>query len=205
MKIQSATQLQRKSLGFAAVALAACALVACSNGSTASPPAATATATATASGASSGQAKAGDPAETDASGRAGDVANGIITARKPCDLLTREDSEAAVGQPLPKNNVNIEAGTCDYTADDLSASTHVTVASWDQVKKEATTGPHKATAIGGVGDEAFNVVWSGLSILYVRRGDEGFALTVGSRKIDALPDHGLAAEKALALKVLGRF
>ena len=205
MKIQSATRSHRKILGFAALALAVCALAACSHGSTPSPPGATSTATAAASGAGSDQAKAGDPAQTDTSGRSDDAANGVTTARKPCDLLTREDSEAAVGQPLPKNNVNIEVGTCDYTADDLSASTHVTVASWEQVKKEATTGPHQHVAISGIGDEAFNVVWSGLSILYVRRGDEGFALTVSSRKIDALLDHGLAAEKALALKIIGRF
>lgn len=201
MKIQSATQSQRKTLGFAAAALAVCALAACSNGSIASPPATAAAA----SGAGSGQATAGDPATTDASGHADDVANGIITARKPCDLLTRTDSEAAVGQPLPKNTVNIELGTCDYTADDFSAGTHVTVGSWESLKSEATTGPHKPVAIGGVGDEASNIVNSGDSILLVRRDDEGFALELHGRKIDPLPDHGLAAERELALKILGKF
>lgn len=201
MKIQSAAQSHRNILGLAAIALAICALAACSNGSTASPPAPTSAA----SGAGSGQATAGDPAKTDTGGHADAVANGISTARKPCDLLTRADSEAAVGQLLPKNNVNIELGTCDYTADDFSAGTHITVGSWESLKSEATTGPHKPAAIGGVGDEASNIVNSGDSILLVRRGDEGFALELHGRKIDPLSDHGLAAERELALKILGKF
>ena len=199
MKVQSATKSHRKILDLPAVALAVCALAACSNGSPAPPDAATVAA----SGAGSAKAKAGDPAESDASWRADAVSDGIITARKACDLLTQVDSEVAVGQPLPKKPENIIPGTCDYTSDDFSAGTHVTVGSWESLKNEAITGPHKPAAIGGVGDEAyFNRVDQ---ILYVRRGDEGFALELHGPKINPLPDHGLAAEKDLARKVIGNF
>ena len=201
MKTPLSTTSQIKSLGWLGVVFAVHALTACSGGSTPSANAAGVNA----AKADSASVKAGDPLANDASWRADAIANGIITARKACDLLTREDSEAAVGQPLPKKTENITLGTCDYTADDFSAGATVTVSSWESIKNAATTGPHQPTAIGGLGDEASNVVNSGDSILYVRRGDEGFALELNSRKIDALPDHGLAVEKDLALKIIGKF
>ena len=101
----------RNILNLAWVAFAACALAACSNGSTASPDLAVAAASAD----GTVSAKAGDPAANDASWRARAVANGVITARKACDLLTREDSEAAVGQPLPQNTVNLTLGIVTTT------------------------------------------------------------------------------------------
>ena len=149
MKTQSAAQLWRNILNPACVAFAACALAACGNGSTASDPA-----VAAASADGSVSAKAGDPAANDASWRAHAVANGVITARKACDLLTREDSEAAVGQPLPQNNVNLTLGTCDYNAADFSAGASVTVSSWESIKNAATGGSHQPQAISGIGDEA---------------------------------------------------
>ena len=42
-------------------------------------------------------------------------------------------------------------------------------------------------------------------VLYVRKGNEGFLLTLNGPKLDALPDHGLAAEMILAQRVMDRF
>ncbi|HYK42110.1 MAG TPA: hypothetical protein VE007_06940 [Thermoanaerobaculia bacterium] len=143
----------------------------------------------------------GDPAATDESLRA----SGIVTSRKACDLLKRPDAEAAVGQPLPQNTVNIALGMCDYNAADFSAGASVTVGSWESVKGAATAGAHQPVAIAGVGDEALNLNGSNGSTLYVRRGSEGFLLTLNGPKIDPLPDHGLTQEKELALKILSNF
>ena len=199
MKTQSVTQLQRKSLGFAAVALAVCGLAACSN----SPPTPPDAATAAASGAGSGEATAGDPAK-DKNFRDSAVANGIITARKACDLLTQADSEAAVGQPLPKQKENLTLGMCQYNTDDFSAGASITVGSWESIKNAATGGAHQPQAISGVGDEALALSSNG-SNLYVRKGDEGFLVEAYGPKMNGLPDKGLAKEQELALKILGKF
>jgi len=143
----------------------------------------------------------GDPAATDESLRT----SGIVTSRKACDLLKRPDAEAAVGQPLPQNTVNITLGMCDYNAADFSAGASVTVGSWESVKGAATAGAHQPVAIAGVGDEALNLNGSNGSTLYVRRGSEGFLLTLNGPKIDPLPDRGLAQERELALKILSNF
>lgn len=128
-----------------------------------------------------------------------------MTSRKACDLLKRPDAEAAVGQPLPQNTVNITLGMCDYNAADFSAGASITVGSWESVKGAAISGAHKPEAIGGVGDEALNLNGGNGSILYVRRGNEGFLLTLHGPKIDHLSDGGLAREKDLALKILRNF
>lgn len=174
------------------------ALGACGSGSTASAV--------SASGSGAGAADhAGDPAANDARFRAAAIANGIITARIACDLLTRPDAEAAVGQPLPQNTSNLTLGMCDFNAADFSAGASLTVNRWDSIKAAATGGKTPPVAIAGVGDEALNLNGSNGSTLYVRRGDEGFLLTLNGPKIDSLPDHGLAQEKALALKILSKF
>ena len=173
------------------------ALAACSGSSTPSaqvaspgvaPPAATV-------------AKQSDQAAVDAAV----FASGIVTKRKACDLMVRPDAEFAVGQPLPQNTVNLALGMCDFNAADFSAGASVTVGSWESVKGAATSGKSAPAAIGGVGDEALNLNGSNGSTLYVRRGSEGFLLEVHGPKIDHLPDHGLAAEKDLATKILARF
>jgi hypothetical protein len=81
----------------------------------------------------------------------------------------------------------------------------VTVGSWESVKAAATSGKTVPASIGGVGDEALNLNGSNGSLLYVRKGNEGFLLEVHGPKIDPLPDRGLAAEKDLAAKILARF
>jgi hypothetical protein len=143
----------------------------------------------------------GDPAATDESLRT----SGIVTSRKGCDLMKRPDAEAAAGQPLPQNTVNITLGMCDYNAADFSAGASLTVGSWESVKAAATAGAHQPVAIAGVGDEALNLNGGNGSILYVRRKNEGFLLTLHGPNIDHLPDHGLVQEKDLALKILRNF
>jgi hypothetical protein len=179
------------------IALSVGALAACSDSSTpstqvASPPAA----------ATGGiVAKQSDQAASDAA----IFASGIVTKRKACDLMIRPDAEVAVGQPLPQNTVNLALGMCDFNAADFSAGASVTVGSWESVKAAATSGKTVPASIGGVGDEALNLNGSNGSLLYVRKGNEGFLLEVHGPKIDPLPDRGLAAEKDLAAKILARF
>lgn len=174
------------------------ALSACNGGS--SP-----TSVVSASSGTGVSAKAGDPAANDARFRAAAAASGIITGRNACDLLMRADAEAAVGQPLPQNTINLTLGLCDFNAADFSAGASLTVSSWESIKAAATSGKTPPAAIAGVGDEALNLNGGNGSNLYVRRGDEGFLLTLNGPKIDPLPDHGLAQEKLLALKILSKF
>jgi hypothetical protein len=57
------------------------------------------------------------------------------------------------------------------------------------------------TSVPGVGDEA---LYKGGGLLYVRKGNAGFLLSINGPHIDSLPDGGLAQEKVLAAAVLGR-
>ena len=192
MTIRGATGMSGKKWARLAVALAAASVSACNGGSKASEMAANPAST---GGGDKAVARAGDPAATNESLR------GIVTSRKACDLLTRADAEAAVGQPLPQNTVNITLGMCDYNAADFSAGASVTVGSWESIKNAATGGAHQPQVASGVGDEALNLGGN----LYVRKGNEGFLLTLHGPKIDPLPDHGLAVGKDLARKILARF
>jgi hypothetical protein len=176
-----------------ACVLAVLVLTGCGS-KTSSKPAAS-----TASGPPAASDNPGDPAATN------EMLRGIVTSRKACDLLKRPDAEAAAGQPLPQNTVNITLGMCDYNAADFTAGASLTVGSWESVKGAATAGKQQPVAIAGVGDEALNLNGSNGSILYVRRGNEGFLLSLNGPKIDPLPDHGLAQEKELALKILSNF
>jgi len=132
--------------------------------------------------------------------------SGLVTRRNACDVLTREDAEAAVGQPLAHTTTkNIALGMCDHTTEDFSAGASITVGTWDSMKQAATSGRKPPDAIADVGDEALNLNGSNGSNLYVRKGAEGFLLTLNGPAIDPLPDHGLEAEKVLARKVLAKF
>ena len=190
MNIQSAMASQGKIVGLAAITIAIGALAACSGGSSpsskASDPAATTVASA-------------DSASTNAS----DPAAAVLTARKPCDLLTREDAEAAVGQPLPKKTEILVMGSCDYSAEDVSAGAGISVGSWEQAKAAATSGSPKPVAMSGVGDEALALKSTGG--VYVRKGDKGLHVAVFGPKINAAGDYGLAESKELALKIIGKF
>lgn len=181
-----------KKWAWLAVVLAAGSVSACNGGSKASETAANPAST---GGGDRVVARTGDPAATNGSLR------GIVTSRKACDLLTRADAEAAGGEPLPQNTVNITLGMCDYNAADFSAGASVTVGSWESIKNAAKGGAHQPEVASGVGDEALNLGGN----LYVRKGNEGFLLTLHGPKVDPLPDHGLAAGKDLAKKILARF
>ena len=91
---------------------------------------------------------------------------------------------------------------CEYSSTDFSAGTSLTLGTWEGTKAAATGTPSRVPVpISGVGDEALNLNYpNDGSQLYVRRGDQGFILSVTSPDIAAQPDRGLALEKVLALK-----
>ena len=126
------------------------------------------------------------------------------TGRNPCEYMVRADAEAAVGQPLPKTSEHIPLGMCDYTTAEFDGAS-LTVGDWESIKGAATSGNAQPVAIAGVGDEALNLNGSNGSTLYVRKGNQGFLLTLNGQNIDGLPDHGLEREKILALKILPNF
>ena len=207
MNIQSTIRSKGKIVGLAAITIAIGALAGCSRDSApsgkANDPAAT-----TGASADSASTNADDPAATNKNFRDSAVANGIITARKACDLLTQADSEAAVGQPLPKKTENITLGMCGYSSEDFAAGTDLTVGDWESIKNAATSGAHQPISMSGVGDEALYFPGSetGGSPLYVRKGDEGFLLDLNGPKIDHMASaDALVVEKDLALKVLAKF
>ena len=150
----------------------------------------------------------GPPAAAAAAADRPFVASGAAASRDPCGLLTRSDAEGAVGAPLPQNSANPALGMCGYTSADFSEGAQLTVGDWESIKKAATSGAHQPTAISGVGDEAlyFTGQETGAGPLYVRRGQEGFLLVLNGSKIDHMPGAAaMAAEQALALRVLARF
>jgi hypothetical protein len=181
------------------VAFLAVALAACRGGSKSSTETAAASADTAAAGTTSA---AGVPAN----GIPDDpLLHGIVTSRKACDLLTREDAEAAAGQPLPKKNENVTLGTCGYVSDDFSAGADITVGTWESIKGAATAGTHQPQSVSGIGDEALNFAGKG-GPLYVRKGDEGFLLNVSGHKFDGMAEGDqLVLEKDLAQKILNRF
>ena len=118
----------------------------------------------------------------------------------------RADAEAAIGQPLPANAEDKVLRTCQWTTADFVFGVDITLGDWDSIKAAANAGKGVPVAVSGVGDEALNLNGAGgPSLLYVRKGSEGFLLTLGGTNIDKLPDHGLELEKALATKVIARF
>ena len=140
---------------------------------------------------------AGAATQPDAFGATGPAPTG----RNPCEYMVRADAEAAVGQPLPMTSEQIPLGMCTYTTAEFYGAS-LTVGDWEGVKGAATSGNAQPVAIAGVGDEALNLNGSNGSTLYVRKGSQGFLLTLNGPNIDGLPDHGLDREKILALKIL---
>ena len=128
------------------------------------------------------------------------------TAKAPCELLIRADAEAALSQPLPANAEDKVLRSCQWTTADFASGADITLGDWDSIKAAANAGQGVPVPISGVGDEALNLNGAGgPSILYVRRGSEGFILNVNGSSIDHLADHGLSLEEALARQVLARF
>jgi hypothetical protein len=127
------------------------------------------------------------------------------SSHKPCEFMARADAETAVGQVLPQTTENIPLGMCDYNAEGFVAGASLTIGDWEGIKGAATGGRAVPTPIQGVGDEALNLNGSNGSNLYVRKGNQGFLLTLNGPNIDGLPDHGLSQEKVLAVKILASF
>jgi hypothetical protein len=122
---------------------------------------------------------------------------------KACELMTQPEAEAAVGQALPKVTENGTLGMCTRSAEDFSAGADLTVGEWESMKTAATS-RSAPVSVSGVGDEALNLNGSNGSLLYVRKGTQGFLLVLNGPKIDHLADHGLAQEKDLASKIVSR-
>jgi hypothetical protein len=128
------------------------------------------------------------------------------SSRKPCEFMARSDAEAAVGQALPQTTENIPLKMCDYNAEGFAAGASLTMSDWEGIKGAATGGGSAVpTPISGIGDEALNLNGSNGSLLYVRKGTQGFLLTLNGPHIDGLADHGLSQEKDLAVKILANF
>lgn len=184
-----------------ALATAGLALTACSTKPTAASPTkptsvqqATAT-TATDSTAASDSAASETAATTDIPATTTGTGN-------ECSLLTQADVDAAVGQPLGKGKSDAALGTCQWSTSDFVADVDITVSDWAAIKTAATGGSKSPVSVPGVGDEALNLNGSNGSLLYVRKGSQGFLITINGPKIDSLPDHGLAKETILAAAVL---
>ncbi|MDQ6658649.1 MAG: DUF3558 domain-containing protein [Actinomycetota bacterium] len=119
----------------------------------------------------------------------------------PCSLLTQAEVDAAVGQRLGPGKQTTALDDCQWTTSDFTAGVSVSVSDWQAIKAAATANGHTPRSVPGVGDEALT---NGGGLLYVRRGNGGFLLTINGSHVDALPDQGLAQEKVLATAVLGR-
>ena len=136
----------------------------------------------------------------------GGVTPGTTTKKAPCELLVRADAEAVIGQPLPSNAEDKVLGMCQWTTADFVFGADITLGDWDSIKAAANAGKGVPVPIAGVGDEALNLNGAGgPSVLYVRKGSDGFLLTLGGTNIDDLPDHGLSLEEDLARKIIARF
>jgi hypothetical protein len=134
-------------------------------------------------------------------GSTGPGAGGIAD---PCSLLTQAEVDAAVGQPLGQGNTEIAHVACVWWSSDFGAGVHLTVGDWDSVKSAASANGGAPTAIAGLGDEAWTAGGPNGSLVYARKGSNGFLLLIEGPQIDSLSDHGVAQEKVLAAAILGR-
>lgn len=125
-------------------------------------------------------------------------------AAAPCTLLTQSDAESAAGQPLSPGTQNAPLGMCTYTSADFTAGVALTVGAWGSIQAAARAGTTPPTPVPDIGDQALALTSSNGSLLYVRKADRGFLITINGPRIDSLPDHGLAQEKALAATVVQR-
>lgn len=121
--------------------------------------------------------------------------------KKPCEYIARADAEAAVELALPQTNENIVTGQCDYSSKEFYGST-LTVGTWEGVTQALTAegSRFKPVKVSGIGDEALKI--SPPVLLYVRKGDRGFMISLNGPAINASADKVLARETALALKIL---
>lgn len=136
---------------------------------------------------------------------AGSTGPGGGAIADPCSLLTQAEVDAAVGQPLGQGKSAIAHLDCTWSSSDFGANVYLTVGDWATTIKEAASGNGGApTAIAGLGDEAWTASGNNGSLVFARKGNNGFLLIIDGPKVDSLPDHGVAQEKVLAAAILGR-
>jgi hypothetical protein len=119
----------------------------------------------------------------------------------PCSLLTQTEVNTAVGQPLGPGKQTTTLDDCQWTTSDFAAGVSISLSDWPAIKAAATGNGHTPESVPGIGDEALT---NGGGLLYVRKGDAGFLLTINGPNVDSLPDQGLTREKALATAVVAR-
>ena len=194
---------QRSMLVLATVVFGASATLLAACGGSSSSPGGASTAAASASPASGGSASS--PATSASRSPAAGSAKTAVAAFDPCALLTQDEVDTAVGQPLGAGKRVATLDDCLWTTSDFVAGVDVTVSGWTEIKAAATGGKGKAPeSISGVGDEALNLNGSGGSLLYVRKGSQGFLIVINGPHIDGAADHGLAQEKVLGLAIVRR-
>ncbi len=166
-------------------------------GSVASAPSSSAAAAPTA------QAVTAQPASPPvAAGSTGPGAGGIA---EPCSLLTQAEVDTAVGQALGQGTSAVAHLDCAWSSSDFAANVYLTVGDWNTTIREAASANGSApTAIAGLGDEAWTASGNNGSLVYARKGSNGFLLIIDGPQVDSLADHGVAQEKVLAAAILGR-
>jgi hypothetical protein len=122
----------------------------------------------------------------------------------PCSLLTQAEVDAAVGQPLGQGKSAVAHLDCAWSSSDFGANVYLNVGDWNSVKSGASANGGAPTAIAGLGDEAWTASGNNGSLVYARKGSNGFLLIIDGPQIDSLADHGVAQEKVLAAAILGR-
>jgi hypothetical protein len=121
-----------------------------------------------------------------------------VATKKPCEYMARADAEAAIELKLPQTNEGTPPGECDYTTAEFYGAA-LTMGDWEGVKKAASAG--KSQPVSGVGDEA---LFKTGGLIYVRKGDRGFLLSINGPVVDHSADRGLAKAKTLALTILAK-
>lgn len=109
-----------------------------------------------------------------------DGSSGATVVEGPCAVVTRGELEAAVGQPLTREEVN---GTrCTYYTDDplvfvtLEVDRENAKASWQGVTAGQDLAGAESNKASGLGDEAF---FGARDVLYVRDGDTFLMIEAG--------------------------
>jgi hypothetical protein len=135
---------------------------------------------------------------------AGSTGPGAADITDPCSLLTQAEVDAAVGQPLGQGKSTVAHLDCAWSSSDFGANVYLTAGDWATVTGAASANGGAPTAIAGLGDEAWTASGNNGSLVYARKGSNGFLLIIDGPQIDSLADHGVAQEKVLAAAILGR-
>jgi hypothetical protein len=131
-----------------------------------------------------------------------------------CAMFTTTQIEEVLGQPVdpgkPATDVALGCGWIANTSNNSTATIlYVDTTMYDQAKKYAPQAGMTATEVSGLGDDAWvqaSPSGTGLSLLYVKKGDVAFTI---SAEIRLPPDNSqaplatkVAADKQLAAIVL---